>query len=166
MTALAGYWAFGNAEEPHGCCERMLRAQQVYAPAPPSVWSAGEIALGRRLFATLPEDCYDRGPVTGGGGRWTLVADVRLDNRSELCAELAIEPARAALLSDAAVVMAAVERWADEAIVRLIGDFALALWDRDRRRLLPGGGFLGPGPVPFPPHRGLFLFCSCAPGIL
>jgi asparagine synthase (glutamine-hydrolysing) len=165
MTALAGYWAFGNAEPPHGRCETMLKAQQVYAPAPPSVWSDGDVALGRRLFATLPEDRYDRGPVTGGGGRWTLVADVRLDNRPELCAELGIEPSRAAVLSDAAVVMAAVERWADEAIARLVGDFALALWDRDRERLLLARDFLGQRPLHYHRSGGFFAFASMAKGL-
>jgi asparagine synthase (glutamine-hydrolysing) len=165
MTALAGYWAFGNADEPSGRCDRMLRAQQVYAPDPPASWNGGDIALGRRLFRTLPEDRYDRGPVTGGGGRWTLVADIRLDNRAELCAELGLEPARAALLSDSAVAMAAVERWAEDAIPRLIGDFALALWDRDRTRLLLARDFLGQRPLHY--HRGarFFAFASMAKGL-
>lgn len=165
MTALAGYWAFGDPGEASGRCERMLKAQQVYAPDPPVSWSAGDIALGRRLFRTLPEDRYDRGPVTGGGGRWTLVADLRLDNRPELCAELGIEPGRAAILSDAAVAMAAVERWEDGAIPRLVGDFALALWDRDRERLLLARDFLGERPLHY--HRGgrFFALATMAKGL-
>lgn len=165
MTALAGYWAFGNAGDPHGRCESMLKAQQVYAPAPPALWSGGDIALGRRLFSTLPEDRFDRGPVTGGGGRWTLVADVRLDNRPELCAALAVEPARAATLSDAAVAMAAVERWGEEAIARLVGDFALALWDRDRARLLLARDFSGQRPLHYHRAGGFFAFSSMAKGL-
>ncbi|MEA3051683.1 MAG: hypothetical protein QOG72_586 [Sphingomonadales bacterium] len=165
MTALAGYWALGNADEPLGRCERMLRSQQVYAPDPPASWSGGDIALGRRLFSTLPEDRYDRGPVTGGGGRWTLVADVRLDNRPELCASLGLEPARASILSDSAVVMAAVERWADEAIQHLVGDFALALWDRDRARLLLVRDFLGQRPLHYHRGAGFFAFASMAKGL-
>jgi asparagine synthase (glutamine-hydrolysing) len=165
MTALAGYWAFGGAEAPRGRCERMLQAQQIYAPAPPTVSDAGEIALGRRLFATLPEDRYDRGPVTGGGGRWTLVADVRLDNRAELCATLGIEPGRAATLSDAAVAMAVVERWEEEAIGRLVGDFALALWDRNRGRLFLARDFLGQRPLHYHRSAGFFAFASMAKGL-
>ena len=165
MTALAGYWAFGNADEPLGRCDRMLRAQQVYAPDPPASWSGGDIALGRRLFRTLPEDRFDRGPVTGGGGRWTLVADIRLDNRPELCAELGLEPARAAILSDSAVAMAAVERWEEEAVGRLVGDFALALWDRDKARLLLARDFLGQRPLHYHRGGGFFAFASMAKGL-
>ena len=165
MTALAGYWAFGDAGEPRGRCDRMLRAQQIYAPAPPAAWDGGDIALGRRLFATLPEDRYDRGPVTGGGGRWTLVADLRLDNRAELCAALGLEPGRAATLSDSAVAMAAVERWEEEAVGRLIGDFALALWDRDRARLHLARDFLGQRPLHYHRSPGFFAFASMAKGL-
>jgi asparagine synthase (glutamine-hydrolysing) len=165
MTALAGYWAFGDAGEPRGRCDRMLKALQIYAPAPPAAWDSGQIALGRRLFATLPEDRYDRGPVTGGGGRWTLVADLRLDNRAELCATLGIAPDRAATLSDTAVAMAAVERWEEEAIARLVGDFALALWDRDRARLHLARDFLGQRPLHYHRRAGFFAFASMAKGL-
>src|SRR3954467_5760750 len=165
MTALAGYWALGNADEPRGRCERMLRAQQPYAPAAPAFWNVGEIALGRRLFATVPEDRYDRGPVSGGGGRWTLVADIRLDNRAELCSAIGIDPARAAILPDSAVAMAAIERWADEAIERLVGDFALALWDRDRERLLLARDFVGQRPLHYHRGAGFFAFSSMAKGL-
>ncbi len=165
MTALAGYWAFGSADEPLGCCERMLRAQQIYAPDAPATWSGGGIALGRRLFRTLPEDRYDRGPATGGGGRWTLVADIRLDNRADLCAELGLEAGRAAILSDAAVAMAAFERWEEEAIARLVGDFALALWDRDRARLLLARDPLGQRPLHYHRGSGFFAFASMAKGL-
>jgi asparagine synthase (glutamine-hydrolysing) len=165
MTALAGYWAFGGAGEPSGRCERMLKAQQVYAPDPPAVWNGGDVALGRRLFRTLPEDRYDRGPLTGGGGRWTLVADLRLDNRAELCAALGIGPDRAAILCDSAVAMAAIERWEEEAIPRLVGDFALALWDRDRARLLLARDFLGERPLHYHRAGGFFAFASMAKGL-
>ena len=165
MTALAGYWAFGAADEPRGRCERMLRAQQIYAPEPPALWSGGDLALGRRLFSTLPEDRHDRGPVTGGGGRWTLVADIRLDNRTELCSALGIEPARAAALSDSAIAMAAVERWQEGAIERLYGDFALVLWDRDRARLLLARDPVGHKPLHYHRDNGFFAFASMAKGL-
>ncbi len=69
----------------------MLNAQSVYAPDAERVWSEGPVGIGRRLFQTLPEDRNDRGPVIGGGGRFALVADIRLDNRDELASALGIE---------------------------------------------------------------------------
>jgi asparagine synthase (glutamine-hydrolysing) len=143
----------------------MLAAQAPYAPAEPVQISTAEIALGRRLFSLLPEDRFDLGPVTGGDGRWTLVADVRLDNRAELAEALGIAPAPAAGLADAALVMRAVERWQEKAIARLIGDFALALWDGRERRLILARDFLGSRPLHFHRHAGRFAFASTAKGL-
>ena len=109
----------------------------------------GPIALGRRLFPTLPEDRFDKGPLVGGAGRWTLVADVRLDARDELRSELGLTSGEVKELSDAALVMRAIERWQQHAITKLIGDFALILWDSQEERLVLARDFLGNRPLHF-----------------
>ena len=143
----------------------MLRGQKLYASSPAAVYIDDEVALGRALFATLPEDQFDRGAVIGGGGRWTLVADVRLDARDELCAELGIERHQAERLSDAAVVMRAIERWNEDAIPRLIGDFALILWDSHERRLLLARDFMGARPLHYFHGKDFFAAASMPKGL-
>jgi asparagine synthase (glutamine-hydrolysing) len=162
VTALGACWSLRGGPEPRGACERILAAQAVYAPDAPVSRDEAELALGRRLFRLLPEDRFDRGPATGGGGRWTLVADIRLDDRDSLCAELGIE-ARA--MSDAAVAMSAVERWQEDAIARLVGDFALILWDRDRRRLHLARDFLGLRPLHYHLGRNFVAAASMPRGL-
>lgn len=148
MTALAAFWSLDSrSRQPHEATERILRGQQIYGPDPAVVTSLGPIAVGRRLFPTLPEDVFDRGPVTGGGGRWTLVADVRLDDRDELVERLAIGSDEARTVSDAALVMRSVERWPSDAIARLVGDFALILWDARDQQLTLARDFLGNRPL-------------------
>lgn len=148
MTALAAYWALkDNEASPRQAAERILRGQQIYAPEAAAVAQHGNVAIGRRLFATVPEDVHDRGPITGGGGRWALVADVRLDAREELCGQLAIRASEAKRLCDSAIVMRAIERWHEDAIERLIGDFALILWDAAEARLILARDFLGHRPL-------------------
>lgn len=147
MTALAAYWNFRKVVDLDAHCRAILRAQGIYAPGPDRVWNNGNLGLGRRLHRSLPEDAYDTGLVVGGGGRWTLAADVRLDNRPELAASLGIDLHDTASLADSAFVMKAVERWEEAAFTHLIGDFALVLWDRDRARLLLARDFLGLRPL-------------------
>jgi hypothetical protein len=60
MTALAGFWSFDHPKDPARACERMLAAQQVYAPAAPICRSDGSLCLGRRLRTLLSEDRCDR----------------------------------------------------------------------------------------------------------
>lgn len=153
MTALAGYWSFvGSARAPVEACERMLRAQQIYARSSAAIISYPGVVLGRRLFATLPEDIFDRGPITGAGGRWTLVADVRLDARSDLCEELSLDPAQSKTMADSAIVMRAIERWHGAALERLVGEFSIILWDAHEQRMTLARDFLGQRPLHY--HRG------------
>lgn len=143
----------------------MLKAQAVYAPPAPVSTRLGDVALGRRLFALLPEDRFDRGPVSGGGGRWTLVADLRLADRDGLAESLGVAASEAARLSDAALLMRAWERWEEAALDRLAGDFAFAVWDRDRERLFLARDPLGQRPLHFHRAGGFFAFASMAKGL-
>jgi asparagine synthase (glutamine-hydrolysing) len=165
VTALAGFWSTGGGSDPPRACERMLKAQAVYAPAAPVTASLGDVALGRRLFALLPEDRFDRGPVTGGGGRWTLLADVRLADRDGLADSLGIARGEAARLSDAAFLMRAWEQWEEAVLERVAGDFAFALWDRDRERLVLARDALGQRPLHFHRGGGFFAFASMPKGL-
>ena len=119
-------------------------------------WSSGTIALGRRLMRLLPEDDFDNQPLCGQGGSVVLVADVRLDNRDELVRALNIFSTRARLLSDADVLLAALERWDEACLERLVGDYAFIRWDSARRQLLLARDPLGQRPLHY--HHGTRFF--------
>jgi asparagine synthase (glutamine-hydrolysing) len=165
MTALAGFWSFGSSREPSAGCRRMLDAQLAYGPEPALIAPLGEIAIGKRPWRILPEDAFERAPITGAGGRWTLAADIRLDNRSELGAELGLPLDLLARLPDAEVAMRAVERWEEAAIGRLVGDFALALWDCEGERLLLARDFVGQRPLHYHRGSGFLAFASMPSGL-
>ena len=165
MTALAGCWNYGGKPPPDESCKRMLAAQALYGPHDERQWSEGPLAMGRRLFRTVPEDAYDRQPLHGAGGRLTLVADVRLDNREELSAALGLSPDRATSLCDAALLLACLERWGEAALDRLVGDFAFALWDATERKLLLARDFIGQRPLHFHRGDGFFAFATMPKGL-
>lgn len=163
MTALAGLWRFEGGEA-RADCERMLKAQSIYGQHH-RAWSEGCVALGRRLYRTLPEDRHDFAPQIGAGGTQVLVADVRLDNRKELADALRITDARLRTLSDAALLMRAFEAWDDEAIEKLVGDFAIVHWDMRRQRLLLARDFLGRRPLHYHLGPNFFAVSSMAKGL-
>src|SRR6478609_1999309 len=103
MTALAGLWNFGGRPHPGDSCRRMLASQAIYGPHGEAQWSDGSLAMGRRLFRTVPEDVHDRQPLRDASGRFALVADVRLDNRDELAPALDLARGAASGLCDAAI---------------------------------------------------------------
>src|SRR6266478_3372809 len=109
MTVIAGIWNFDSREGIAHDCERMLAAQYLYGLDGERRWVNASIALGRRITKLVPEDDYDAQPLQSTEGSLVLVADLRLDNRAELAAELNIA-ARARTMSDAALLLAAFER--------------------------------------------------------
>jgi asparagine synthase (glutamine-hydrolysing) len=131
----------------------MLAAQQIYGPHDGRQWCEGPLAMGRRLFRTLPEDIHDRQPLQSRDRRLTLVADVRLDNRDELAAGLGLAPS--GQLCDAAILLGSLDRWGEHALWKLVGDFAFVLWDAQAQRLLLVRDFLGQRPLFYHHGRGL-----------
>src|SRR5690348_16480003 len=124
MTAIAGAWNFQSGYEVTDDCARMLAAQAIYGLDRPRQWSGDGIAMGRRLAQLLPEDAYDRQPLKGEESPYVLVADLRLDNRKELATTLGLSAVRCRTMCDAALLLAAFERWGEECCAYLIGDYA------------------------------------------
>jgi asparagine synthase (glutamine-hydrolysing) len=91
----------------------------------------------------------------------TIVADVRLDNRADLCGELGLgagTPAKA-------VILAAYCRWKADCAAHLLGDFAFAIWDEARRELFCARDQSGVRPFYYVATPKEFLFAS-EPGAL
>lgn len=164
MTAIGGFWSLGGRLEPLRQCRAILAAQSRFGTRE-SAAAEGDLALGLRLHPLLPEDEFDRQPLTGGGGRFALVADLRLDNRSELADSLGVDRSRLPLLADSDLLLLALERWDEEAVPRLLGDFAFAFYDSHRRRLTLARDPLGQRPLFW--HRGadFLAFASMPQGL-
>lgn len=165
MTALAGIWDWRGKGGQRAALARMLGAQAIYGPHGQAEWAGGEVALGRRLYRTLPEDAYDRGPVLSADGTRCLVADVRLDNRDELERDLGLVPETTARMSDATLLMRALDRWDEKAVDRLVGDWAFALWDARADSILLGRDPLGERPLHYHLGDGFVAFASMPKGL-
>ena len=165
MSAIAGLWCRDGQPDAAEGCARMLAAQEIYAHDGRAQWADGPVALGRGLSKLLPEDAFDRQPLIGGGGKFVLVADLRLDNRDELTAALNISVERARTLCDAAVLLAAFERWDNDCYDHLVGDYAFALWDANGRRLVLARSPMGQRPLHYHLGKGFFAFASMPKGL-
>lgn len=93
----------------------------------------GHVGLGYGKLAVTPEDVTDTQPWVSPRTGCAIIADVRLDNRADLLARL--EESRLDV-SDAEITLRAYEVWGLAAFARLLGDFAIIVWDPRRQRLL------------------------------
>ena len=165
MSALAGIWRLDEEPDARKSCARMLSAQRIYGPHAVACWNGGFVAMGRALFRLVHEDRFDRQPLIGEVGQLVLVADLRLDNRDELADALEIDRDRRRTLCDAAILLAAYDRWSEACLDRILGDYAFALYDARRRRLLLARDPLGQRPLHYHCGRNLFAFASMPKGL-
>src|SRR3954453_21827506 len=165
MSAIAGFWSFGPREEADGRCRQMLASLKDYGPDSTDTAETDGLAFGRNLYKLLPEDEFDRQPLIGGDGRFRLVADIRLDNRSELQAALGLTAPEAAGLPDSAILLRALERWSDQALEHIVGDYAFAFFDRHAGTLMLARDPVGQRPLFWHRSDGFFAFASMPRGL-
>ncbi|HKQ87796.1 MAG TPA: asparagine synthase-related protein [Candidatus Acidoferrales bacterium] len=122
-------------------------------------WSSGPIGLGHTLLRTSRSTANERQPVSFDGSFW-IVADVRLDRRSELRDQLTgagQDVDRNA--SDSELILHAYMTWSDDCVKRLFGDFSFAIWNGRERRIFCARDHFGIKPFYYTETRDFFL-CS------
>ena len=120
-------------------------------------------AVGHRRLSIIDLSSHGAQPMISHSGRYLLLYNGEIYNHTEIRAELASAgpavPWRGH--SDTETTLAAIERWGlDGALTRLNGMFALALWDREERRLHLARDRFGEKPLYYAFERGCFLFGS------
>jgi asparagine synthase (glutamine-hydrolysing) len=161
VAALAGLWRT-DVDAAGEACAAMLSAQPGFAAASPHIVTLAPVAFGAR---SLAGETSRSAPVVGRGGRLLLAADARLDNRNELIAALGLDAASPRASSDAGLICAAWEEWDEDCLPRLLGDFAIAAWDADRRALVLARDIAGGRPLHYHVSSRIVAFASLARGL-
>lgn len=122
-------------------------------------WSdpASGIALGHRRLSIVDLSPDGRQPMTNEDGSLQLILNGEIYNQRELRAGLESRGHRFRSRSDVEPVLHLYEEEGEEALCRLNGIFALALWDARRRRLLLARDPLGVKPL---------YYCALPQGVL
>ena len=98
-------------------------------------WHDGPVGFIRTAHATTPEAVGEVQPQIGAGSGVALLFDGRLDNRTELLDLLGWHGAALLRAPDPAIVLALFERLGEGFVRRLVGDYAIAIWQPRERRL-------------------------------
>lgn len=136
MSAIAGIVHADGRPVPEAALARMAAAAPPRGRDGTTLWNKGPVGLIRTAHATTPEAVGEVQPQVGAESDVALLFDGRLDNRAELLALLGWQGERGRA-PDPAIALALFERLGDGFVRRLVGDFAIAVWQpRDRRLLL------------------------------
>ncbi len=133
MSALAGIFKFDPRDRVQGNeLAELSRGVDRLGPDGGRDHVGGSVGMAYRAFHTTPESRLENQPLVRRD--CVLTWDGRLDNRHEVRSEL-----RAGFdenPTDADLVLAAYLEWGTGCFKELIGDWALALWDQARQRLI------------------------------
>ena len=107
------------------------------------------VALGQVRLSIIDLSPAGHQPMTDRSGRFTVVYNGELYNHLELRAELQAQGVQFRGHSDTEVLLELFARQGPDALGRLNGIFALAVWDGERRELLLARDALGVKPLYF-----------------
>ena len=134
MSGIAGIIDFNQAPIERERIVAMTSALAHRGPDGISHWFGRGVALGHGQLHTTPESLAEHQPLASEDAGLVLVMDGRLDNWQELRERLLTHGAVLRDRSDAELVLRAYQAWGPDCLAHLDGDFALAIWDADRRR--------------------------------
>ncbi len=127
---------------------------------PTGTWMEGSIGLVHALLRTTRESSDERQPANLDGRYW-IVADARLDCRTELLAEL--QRAKREVPSnapDCELILHAYAAWGTQCVDHLRGDFSFAIWDAGCKQLFCVRDHFGIKPFYYVQVGELFLFSN------
>jgi asparagine synthase (glutamine-hydrolysing) len=159
MSVQFGRWNFEGQEPAPGYIEKVSAALAPYGPDSNESYSKGGVKILYRAFHTTKESHREVQPYISPSGA-VITWDGRLDNRAELIGELrSLLKTNAAMahsvgantvransaddFTDVEIVAASYEKWGPACLGRLVGDWALSIWNPGERAVLLAGDPIG-----------------------
>ena len=150
MCGLTGLLRSAPSDDIIGQVATMTACLVHRGPDDEGVWSEGGIGLGHRRLAILDLSATGAQPMHSDCGCYVLAYNGEVYNHLDLRRALEVEgsapPWRGQ--SDTETLLAAIAHWGlDDALSRAHGMFALALWDRAKKRLSLARDRMGEKPL-------------------
>lgn len=160
MSGICGILTFDGRSVSENTVRRMMAAAPHRSPDGDRIWTGAGAALGYQSLQIGPDAAHEDQPLNWSGDGCVLVADARIDNQAELLVQLGGQARLGNSPSDGALILAAYRSWDVEAPARLIGDFAFAIWDQERRRIVAARDPMAMRPLYYRHEAGRLLFGS------
>ncbi len=152
MCGLTGVLsaAGGDAEARKVLAWRMAETLHHRGPDDGGVWAEGPVALGHRRLSILDLSPMGAQPMASVSGRFVIAYNGEIYNHLDLRRDLEAVGAAPKWRghSDTETLLVGIEHWGlDGTLSRAAGMFALALWDREERRLFLARDRMGEKPL-------------------
>jgi asparagine synthase (glutamine-hydrolysing) len=162
VCGIAGFFDPKGATSDHeAVCAAMIDSLAHRGPDDRGVWTDRGVALGHRRLSIIDLSPAGHQPMHSHSGRYVVSYNGEIFNWNELRDELPPPEGGYRGHSDTEIFLRGVEIWGlDATLDRLIGFFAIALWDRERQSLTLIRDRLGIKPLYWGQFAGTLLFGS------
>jgi asparagine synthase (glutamine-hydrolysing) len=133
MSVQFGRWNFEGQPHAPDYIEKVSAALAPYGPDNNESYSKGSVRILYRAFHTTKESHREIQPHISPSGA-VITWDGRLDNRVDLISEL--RHLLSITSTDVAIVAAVYEEWGTDSFAKLIGDWALSIWNPTDQSLI------------------------------
>lgn len=133
MSGIAGIVNLDGAPVDRDPLVRMTKFMSFRGPDGEEIWTEGNVGFGSTLLRT---------------DNFCITADARIDDYENQD------------LTDAERILRAYERWGEDCVEHLIGDFAFAIWDKRSRRLFCARDHFGVKPFFYARAGNSFIFSN------
>lgn len=159
MCGIAGIASIAGQPEVESL-EAMTAALAHRGPDGAGVWSDGTCGLGHRRLAIIDLSEAGRQPMPNDDESILVTFNGEIYNFHELRDQLERDGRPFRTRTDTEVIIRAYERWGKDAVRRLRGMFAFAIWDRRKRALVLARDRVGKKPLFYTVQGSRVLFAS------
>ncbi len=160
MCGILGIWNW-ETRAPVGrdLLDRMVAALHHRGPDDRGTYLSGDLGLGHTRLSIV-DLAGGHQPMGHANGKLQIVFNGEIFNHVELREVLVAKGHRFKTTSDTEVILHLYQEEGDACIAAFNGQFAFALWDQARRRLLLARDRMGVRPLFYTARGGRFLFAS------
>ena len=160
MCGITGLINLDGAPVSPADLDRMTRSIAHRGPDGEGQWIEGGVGIGHRRLAIIDLSPAGAQPMVSPDHRYVLTYNGEIYNFRELKSELEALGYWFRSRTDSEVLLHALTAWGTDALNRLNGMFAFALWDRKERRLLLARDRYGIKPLYYSHQGNMFAFGS------
>ena len=160
MCGIVGYFGRPDASiAPRALLSRMIDAIVHRGPDQQGIFTSDGIGLGHARLSILDLSA-GRQPMASADGNIVVSFNGEIFNYVELRDELIARGHRFATQCDTEVILHLYQEMGPDCVTRFNGDFAFALWDGPRRRLMLARDRMGVRPLFYASHKNTLYFAS------
>lgn len=160
MSGIGGYFSVDDNRISPEKLQAMVASIAHRGPDGNGTWHDGNVGLCGCLLHTTPESLHEKLPFEDKEAQLVITCDARIDNRDELLDALGLPLAGRKLITDSEVICAAYRKWGEGCADKLLGDFAIAIWDKREQKLICLRDHMGVKPFYYYWDGRFFAFAS------